>query len=56
MLTAFNRTLQGDFWWYQKKAVPLHCHSEERLLMATRRKEFPTDSTPMTKRTIIINQ
>ena len=35
MLTAFNITLQGDFWRYQKKAVPLHCHSEERLLMTT---------------------
>ena len=35
MLTAFNITLQGDFWWYQKKAVSLHRHSEERLLMTT---------------------
>ena len=36
MLTAFNITLQGDFWWYQKKAVPLHRHSEQRLLMRTK--------------------
>ena len=35
MLTAFNTTLQGDFWWYQKKAVSLHRQSEERLLMTT---------------------
>ena len=35
MLTAFNITLQGDFWRYQKKAVSLHRHSEERLLMTT---------------------
>ena len=35
MLTAFNITLQGVFWWYQKKAVSLHRQSEERLLMTT---------------------
>jgi len=35
MLTAFNTTLQGDFWWYQNFVVPLHRHSEERLLMTT---------------------
>ena len=36
MLTAFNITLQDDFWWYQKKAVPLHRHSEQRLLTRTK--------------------
>ena len=35
MLTAFNITLQGDFWWYQKKAVSLHRQSEERRLITT---------------------
>ena len=45
MLTAFNITLQGDFWWYQKKAVSLHRQSEERLLMTTWEKESP-DSPP----------
>lgn len=35
MLTAFNITLQGDFWWYQNFVVPLHRQSEERLLMTT---------------------
>ena len=30
MLTAFNITLQGDVWWYQKQAVSLHRHSEEK--------------------------
>ena len=35
MLTAFNITLQGDFWWYQNFVVSLHRHSEERLQMTT---------------------
>lgn len=29
MLIPFNRTVQGVFWWYQRKVVPLHRHSEK---------------------------
>ena len=29
MLNPFNRTLQGVFWQYWEKAVPLHCHSKK---------------------------
>ncbi len=35
MLTAFNITLQGDFWRYRNFVVPLHRQSEERLQMTT---------------------
>ena len=44
MLTAFNRTLQGDFWWYQKKAVPLHRYSEKPPTLAfSERQELITN-------------
>lgn len=29
MLIPFNRTVQGVFWWYPRKVVPLHRHSEK---------------------------
>ena len=29
MLIPFNRTAQGVFWWYPRKVVPLHRHSEK---------------------------
>lgn len=29
MLILFNRTMQGVFWWYPRKVVPLHRHSEK---------------------------
>ena len=29
MLILFNRTVQGVFWWYPRKVVPLHRHSEK---------------------------
>ena len=29
MLIPFNRTVQGVFWWYSRKVVPLHRHSEK---------------------------
>ena len=29
MLIPFNRTVQGVFWWYLRKVVPLHRHSEK---------------------------
>ena len=29
MLIPFNTTVQGDFWQYQIKVVPLHRHSEK---------------------------
>ena len=29
MLISFNRTVQGVFWWYPRKVVPLHRHSEK---------------------------
>ena len=29
MLNPFNRTLQGVFWLYREKVVPLHCHSKK---------------------------
>ena len=29
MLILFNRTAQGVFWWYPRKVVPLHRHSEK---------------------------
>jgi hypothetical protein len=29
MLNLFNRTLQGVFWLYREKAVPLHCVLEK---------------------------
>ena len=34
MLIPFNGTVQGVFWWYPRKVVPLHRHSE---------KSFPSD-------------
>ena len=42
MLTAFNITLQGDFWRYRNFVVPLQRHSEEKLLMTTQRKSLRT--------------
>ena len=30
MLIPFNGTVQGVFWWYLRKVVPLHRHSENR--------------------------
>lgn len=29
MLIPFNGTVQGVFWWYPRKVVPLHRHSEK---------------------------
>ena len=29
MLIPLNRTVQGVFWWYPRKVVPLHRHSEK---------------------------
>lgn len=29
MLILFNVTVQGVFWWYPRKVVPLHRHSEK---------------------------
>lgn len=29
MLIPFNRTVQGVFWWYPRKVVPLHRYSEK---------------------------
>lgn len=29
MLILFNGTVQGVFWWYPRKVVPLHRHSEK---------------------------
>lgn len=29
MLIPFSRTVQGVFWWYPRKVVPLHRHSEK---------------------------
>ena len=29
MLIPFNRTVQCVFWWYPRKVVPLHRHSEK---------------------------
>lgn len=29
MLILLNRTMQGVFWWYPRKVVPLHRHSEK---------------------------
>ena len=29
MLILFNRTVQCVFWWYPRKVVPLHRHSEK---------------------------
>lgn len=29
MLIPFNRTMQGVFWRYPRKVVPLHRHSEK---------------------------
>ena len=29
MLIPFNGTVLGVFWWYPRKVVPLHRHSEK---------------------------
>lgn len=29
MLILFNGTVQGVFWWYPRKVVPLHRYSEK---------------------------
>ena len=29
MLILLNGTVQGVFWWYPRKVVPLHRHSEK---------------------------
>ena len=29
MLIPFDGTVQGVFWWYPRKVVPLHRHSEK---------------------------
>ena len=29
MLIPFNETVQCVFWWYPRKVVPLHRHSEK---------------------------
>ena len=34
MLTAFNRTMRGDFWWYRDFAVSLQRDSEDEATRA----------------------
>ena len=36
MLIPFNTTVQGDFWQYQIKVVPLHRHSEKPPTLVSR--------------------